>query len=81
MNENDYLLFYTDGLIDAANFEGDTWGRDRLLKNFGKCHMGSAGQVINNILGFRRRFVGLAPQVDDTSMVVVRVAKAGGLSE
>jgi phosphoserine phosphatase RsbU/P len=79
LNENDYLLFYTDGLIDAANFEGDTWGRDQLLKSFGKCHMGSANQVINNILAFRRRFVGLARQVDDTSMVVVRVAKAGGL--
>jgi sigma-B regulation protein RsbU (phosphoserine phosphatase) len=76
LNENDYLLFYTDGLIDAANFEGDTWGRERLLKSVGKCHPGSASMVINNILGFRRRFVGLASQVDDTSMVVVRVAKS-----
>jgi sigma-B regulation protein RsbU (phosphoserine phosphatase) len=75
LNENDYLLFYTDGLIDAANFDGDTWGRDRLLKTFGKCHLGSASQMINNILAYRRRFVGLARQVDDTSMVVVRVAK------
>jgi sigma-B regulation protein RsbU (phosphoserine phosphatase) len=75
LNENDYLLFYTDGLIDAANFDGDIWGRDRLLKTFDKCHIGSASQVINNILAYRRRFVGLARQVDDTSMVVVRVAK------
>ena len=75
LNENDCLLFYTDGLIDAANFEGDTWGRERLLKTFDKCHLGSAAQVINNILAYRRRFVGLARQVDDTSMVVVRVAK------
>jgi serine phosphatase RsbU (regulator of sigma subunit) len=42
--------------------------------------MSSASQVINNILAYRRRFVGLARQVDDTSMVVVRVAKTGGLS-
>jgi len=75
LNENDYLLFYTDGLIDAANFDGDIWGRDRLLNIFGKSDAGSASQVINNILAYRRRFVGLAPQVDDTSMVVVRVAK------
>jgi phosphoserine phosphatase RsbU/P len=75
LNENDCLLFYTDGLIDAANFEGDTWGRDRLLNIFGKCDAGSAALVINNILAYRRRFVGLARQVDDTSMVVVRVTK------
>ena len=75
LNENDYMLFYTDGLIDAANFEGDTWGRDQLLKSFGKCHPGLASQTIKNILAYRRRFVGLARQVDDTSMVVIRVVK------
>jgi sigma-B regulation protein RsbU (phosphoserine phosphatase) len=78
LNENDCLLFYTDGLIDAANFDGDIWGRDRLLNIFGKGDAGSASQVINNILAYRRRFVGLARQVDDTSMVVVRVAKTVG---
>jgi sigma-B regulation protein RsbU (phosphoserine phosphatase) len=75
LKDDDSLLFYTDGLIDASNFDGDTWGRERLLKTFNKCHIGSAGQVINNILAFRRRFVGLARQVDDTSLVVVRVSK------
>jgi len=78
LNENDCLLFYTDGLIDAANFDGDTWGRDCLLKTFGRCGVGSAALVINNILAFRRRFVGLARQVDDTSMVVVRMTKTDG---
>jgi sigma-B regulation protein RsbU (phosphoserine phosphatase) len=79
LNENDCLLFYTDGLIDAANFDGDIWGRDRLLETFAKCTATkTAEQVINNILAFRRRFVGLARQVDDTSMVVVRVTKTDG---
>jgi sigma-B regulation protein RsbU (phosphoserine phosphatase) len=77
LNDGDCLLFYTDGLIDAANFGGDTWGRERLLETFTKCTAPkTADQVIKNILGFRRRFVGLARQVDDTSMVVVRVTKA-----
>jgi len=34
---------------------------------------GSAMQMIKNILGYRRRFVGLARQIDDTSIVVVKV--------
>jgi phosphoserine phosphatase RsbU/P len=89
LNENDCLLFYTDGLIDAANFDGDTWGRDRLLETFTKCTATKTAEqqfgpeltaegVIKNVLGFRRRFVGLARQVDDTSMVVVRVTKKDG---
>jgi sigma-B regulation protein RsbU (phosphoserine phosphatase) len=75
LKDDDCLLFYTDGLIDAANFDGDLWGRERLLEALNHCKPQSAEQVIKNILGFRRRFVGLAHQVDDTSMVVVRMTK------
>jgi len=96
LKDGDCLLFYTDGLIDAANFDGDLWGRDRLLETFNHCKPGPAGQqsgpplpracrgeltaegMIKNILAYRRRFVGLAQQVDDTSMVVLKVAKAAG---
>jgi serine phosphatase RsbU (regulator of sigma subunit) len=78
LQDDDCLLFYTDGLIDAVNFEGEFWGRERLLEAFGKCTHGSAEQLIKNVLGYRRRFVGLAHQVDDTSMVVVRVTKTDG---
>ena len=76
LKDGDCLLFYTDGLIDAANFDGDIWGRDRLMDIFKKCGLDPAEQVIQSILAYRRRFVGLARQVDDTSMVVVKVAKA-----
>jgi serine phosphatase RsbU (regulator of sigma subunit) len=75
LKDNDCLLFYTDGLIDASNFDGDTWGRDRLLETFNLCKPSSAEQMIKNVLAYRRRFVGLAQQVDDTSMVVVKVTK------
>jgi serine phosphatase RsbU (regulator of sigma subunit) len=73
LKEGDYLLFYTDGLIDAANFENEHWSRERMFEAAKKFTEGSARQMIINILGYRRRFVGLAKQVDDTSIVVVRV--------
>jgi len=66
------LLFYTDGLIDAANFDGEFWGRERMLKTAKKFTAGSAQQMVKNILRYRRRFVGLARQIDDTSVVVVK---------
>ncbi len=71
--DGDTLLFYTDGLIDAANFSGEFWGRERLLRAIDKCQGGSSAQMIRNILGYRRRFAGLARQFDDTSFVVAKV--------
>jgi sigma-B regulation protein RsbU (phosphoserine phosphatase) len=75
LQDGDCLLFYTDGLIDAADFEGQFWGRDRMLDTAKKFAALGAGQMVNNILGYRRRFVGLASQVDDTSIIVIKVGK------
>ncbi len=73
LKAGDSLLFYTDGLIDAANFDGELWGRENMLETAKKFTADSAEQMIKDILGYRRRFVGLARQVDDTSIVVVKV--------
>ncbi|MHC4646614.1 MAG: PP2C family protein-serine/threonine phosphatase [Planctomycetota bacterium] len=71
----DCLVFYTDGLIDAADFDGNLWGRKNLVQtiiNFIGC---PAEQMIRNVLAYRRRFVGLARQADDTSIIVVKVER------
>ena len=78
LKEGDCLLFYTDGLFDAANFEGEFWGRERMLRMAKKFAAGSAGQMVKNILMYRRRFVGLARQIDDTSIIVVKVNRTTG---
>ena len=76
LQSGDCLLFYTDGLIDAANFDGQFWGRDRMLETAKQFASSEAGQMVKNILGDRRRFVGLASQVDDTSIIVIKVGAA-----
>jgi serine phosphatase RsbU (regulator of sigma subunit) len=75
LQDGDCLLFYTDGLIDAANFDGELWGRERMLEAAKKFAEDPAEQVVKNILGYRRRFVGLASQRDDTSIIGVKVDK------
>ena len=70
--QGDILLMYTDGLIDAMNFQEETWGKDRLIETLKKCDRCSADYLIRSILSYRRRFVGLASQTDDTSIVVIR---------
>jgi len=62
-------------LVDTTNFDGEFWGRERLLKTVKKFTAGTAEQMVKNILGYRRRFVGLARQKDDTSIIVVKVVK------
>jgi phosphoserine phosphatase RsbU/P len=74
--EKDCIMFFTDGLTDAANFESELWGRERLLWAANASLGGSSSYTMNHILNFRRRFVGLAPQMDDTSFVVVKVDRS-----
>ena len=75
LKNNDCLLFYTDGLTDAVNFNNELWGREKLLETAKKFTTETSEQMMKDILGYRRRFVGLARQADDTSMVLVKVAK------
>jgi serine phosphatase RsbU (regulator of sigma subunit) len=79
LRKGDFLLFYTDGLIDAVNFEGRFWGKQNLLKTARKFITDPAKHMVKSILGYRRRFVGLARQTDDTSIIVVKVEKATSL--
>ena len=76
LRDGDCLLLYSDGLIDAANFDGEFWGRERMLEAAKKFAVYcSTEQMVKNILAHRRRFVGLVSQCDDTSIIVVKVAK------
>ena len=75
LHEEDCLVFYTDGLIDAVNFDDELWTREQMIYAAQKAVNCSANHVAQNILRYRRRFVGLANQFDDTSMVVVKVGE------
>jgi sigma-B regulation protein RsbU (phosphoserine phosphatase) len=74
LKDNDRLLFYTDGLIDAVNFDEKIWGVNNLYKIFRQRAQGTAREIVHDILAWRRRFIGLAHQTDDTSIVAVRVS-------
>ncbi|MCL5279156.1 MAG: SpoIIE family protein phosphatase [Planctomycetes bacterium] len=78
LRDSDCLLFYTDGLVDAMDFNSELWGRERMLEatmRFVDC---PADHVVRNVLAYRRRFAGLARQVDDTSIIAVKVGKSRG---
>jgi len=75
LHDGDCLLFYTDGLVDAMDFNNDLWGRDRMLaaaERFVDC---PTDHLVRNILAYRRRFAGLVRQIDDTSIIAVKVGE------
>jgi sigma-B regulation protein RsbU (phosphoserine phosphatase) len=75
LRDGDCLLFYTDGLVDAMDFNGELWGRDQMLaaaQRFADC---PADHVVRNVLAYRRRFAGLARQIDDTSLIAIKVGR------
>ncbi len=73
LRSGDVLVFYTDGVIDASNFQGELFGRQRLRKSIQKHHGQSARALAKQIMWDTRRFAGLAEQTDDITIVVARV--------
>lgn len=71
----DYLLFFTDGIFEAADRENSEYGLVRLREKLQQVASkgGSAEVVRNFILDDIRKFIGFQEQLDDMTMVVVRV--------
>jgi len=72
----DTLLMYTDGVTEALDYQDREYGRERLGQSLAR-HGGEKGAtaefIAKQVLWDVRRFVGLAPQGDDITVVAVRV--------
>ena len=73
LNPSDILIMITDGVTEAMDFEGTAYGRDRLVASIRKHRSLDAQQLVQQILWDVRRFVGLADQSDDITIVVAKV--------
>ncbi len=72
MRSGDTLLLYTDGLMDAMNFEQERFGRQRIVEVFSQGGP-TAEAIIDSILWAMRKFTGLAKPTDDVTMIVAKV--------
>lgn len=74
---SDMLVAYTDGVVDATNFNGERFGKKRLreavLRALQEKPESSATELVERILWESRQFTGLAPRPDDKTLVVLRV--------
>jgi sigma-B regulation protein RsbU (phosphoserine phosphatase) len=70
----DVLLFYTDGLTETLNDQGNLYGTDRLIRAFSRAAESRSPRAIRDaLLGDLSSFKGDRDQEDDTTLVVVRL--------
>ena len=73
LRPQDFVLLYTDGVVEAMDFEGHMFGRRRLFDALRQYGAQPPDQALGNIRWDVRRFVGLAEQSDDLTMVGLRI--------
>ena len=69
----DIVVLYTDGITEAINAEGQFFGQDR-LQTIVSDRYTYADSLCDHVLQSAAIFQGLAPQQDDMTLLVVRVA-------
>ncbi|MGE0813276.1 MAG: PP2C family protein-serine/threonine phosphatase [Vicinamibacterales bacterium] len=77
LDRGDLLLLYSDGVTDALDAVGDTWGESRLHETLQAAGRLPAGQVVQQVLAAADRHADGTPQFDDITIVAVRVPAAG----
>jgi serine phosphatase RsbU (regulator of sigma subunit) len=68
----DAALFFTDGITEAANKEGEMYGEERLAAAFAPLATAAPAHAIRTLLAEVARFT--ARQADDMTLVIVRRA-------
>ena len=75
MKENDILLIFTDGITEAANKEGEFFGKNRLMNLLNLHHQKSAPEIQDAIMSELNLFTGVQPRNDDITMIVLKKEK------
>jgi sigma-B regulation protein RsbU (phosphoserine phosphatase) len=69
----DLLFFYTDGLVETENDQGDMYGAERLEALLTLEHAQGIDTVLERVEGSIRSFRGRAEQFDDATMMALRI--------
>jgi sigma-B regulation protein RsbU (phosphoserine phosphatase) len=73
LSAGDMLVIYTDGLMDALNFDQKRFGRQRVYEALQQAVSMPAQNAVHHLLWEMRRFVGLNRASDDTTIVVMKI--------
>jgi hypothetical protein len=69
----DWLVIFTDGVVEAMNTRGDEYGEPRLLAAIATSSNGTPGEMMQRIMTDLDIFVGNTPQHDDVTCMLLKV--------
>ena len=72
----DWLIIFTDGLVEAENARQDEYGEDRLLGVIGAGASTTPAEMLNRMLAELDLFVGNTPQHDDVTCLLIKAEGA-----
>jgi serine phosphatase RsbU (regulator of sigma subunit) len=73
LQPGDTVVFYTDGVVEAVNEQGELYGFDRLLAVVEEARTLDANALLDKILHDVDMHVGAAEQHDDITIVILKV--------
>ena len=72
MQPGDVVVVCSDGVTEARSVEGDEFGRDRSIDAVRFGHGQKPEVVMDALMAAMREFVGVAPQADDITVLILR---------
>ncbi|MBV9499064.1 MAG: SpoIIE family protein phosphatase, partial [Acidobacteriaceae bacterium] len=76
MHAGDLFVGFTDGISEAMNTQEEEWGEERLIPAVAACSDQKAAEIIPTLMAEADRFASGAPQHDDMTLVVLKLAAA-----
>jgi sigma-B regulation protein RsbU (phosphoserine phosphatase) len=70
----DILLAYTDGISEAMTMDDEEWGEERMIAAAQAFSELPAAQMIERMIAAADAFTAGAPQHDDMTLVIVKLA-------
>ncbi len=74
LEPGDHVILFTDGVSESMNLRYEEWGEDKLIEFAKSCYGFPALETTKRILAAAQAFAAGAPQHDDMTLVVLRVA-------
>jgi sigma-B regulation protein RsbU (phosphoserine phosphatase) len=72
LHPGDWLIIFTDGLVEAENARQEEYGETRLLGVIGAAAATTPGEMLKRMLADLDLFVGSTPQHDDVTCLLIK---------
>jgi phosphoserine phosphatase RsbU/P len=73
----DLFVFFSDGILDARNAEGELFGRGRLEQIVAECSQCSAAEVVDRVFKAVEEYAAGVEPFDDETVVALKVKPSG----